>query len=475
MAWRLRLLLSPVQTLPTRCVCNQPNPFAKDPEHFFKCAALRKISAFRRHQMVVWFIQSFVHRHGGTVVLGPTHIGGDPSKRQVDLRIRIGDLCADGDVHIHNPTSGNNTSKTPFAVVKRAAQLKKDKYAASSSKDGFEFFSLGAEDTGALDPEFKEFARRLARVCARQNPTLKAAEVQQEFAAGVIRTIHKGNEIIVRTADLRSMDALDPAERMPRQQRRAREAAFREVIEQAHQDQQQRERQQERSQRDANQRRPPQPASQANRHKASKAKRREPQPAPSSSAHHPTQRGGSAYSSKSRTSQRPQADNPSGGRNSSQASSQRQAASSKIQPGADKPSSSAQSQQQRTYSEVAAGQSGTSQQSAPATPSSNKWRHVTYRHGDKFKNVTKRSGARLERQRQQQTAMVGCDGDDTSAAEADSQATPASTQTEQDNPSYDGGGAGSGQASRPANNYTQPSKAKPQQSNNPGSSAPQQQ
>jgi hypothetical protein len=121
-AWRLRLLLSPVQTLPTRCVCNQPNPLAKDPEHSFKCAALRKISAFRRHQMVVWFMQSFVHRHGGTVVLGPTHIGGDPSKRQVDLRIRIGDLSVDGDEHIHNPTSGNNTSKTPFAVTKRAAR-----------------------------------------------------------------------------------------------------------------------------------------------------------------------------------------------------------------------------------------------------------------------------------------------------------------------------------------------------------------
>ena len=121
-AWRLRLLLSPVQTLPTRCVCNQPNPFAKDPEHFFKCAALRKISAFRRHQMVMWFIESFVHRHGGTVVNGPTHIGGDPSKKQVDLRIRIGELFVDGDVHIHNPTSGNNTSKTQFAVTKRATR-----------------------------------------------------------------------------------------------------------------------------------------------------------------------------------------------------------------------------------------------------------------------------------------------------------------------------------------------------------------
>ena len=47
-AWRLRLLLSPVQTLPTRYVCNQPNPFAKDPERSFKCPALRKISMFRR-------------------------------------------------------------------------------------------------------------------------------------------------------------------------------------------------------------------------------------------------------------------------------------------------------------------------------------------------------------------------------------------------------------------------------------------
>ena len=99
--------------LPTRCVCNQPNPFAKDP------AALRKISAFRRHQMVVCFIESFVHRHGGTVVNGPTHIGGYPSKKQVELRIRIGELFVDGDVHIHNPTSGSNTSKTPFAVTKK--------------------------------------------------------------------------------------------------------------------------------------------------------------------------------------------------------------------------------------------------------------------------------------------------------------------------------------------------------------------
>ncbi len=98
--------------------------------------------------------------------------------------------------------------------------------------------------------------------------------------------------------------------------------------------------------------------------------------------------------------------------------------------------------------------SGSPQQRASATPSSNKWRHVTQRHGGKFKHVTKRSDARLERQRQ--TAMLGCDGDDTStsAAEPDSQATPDSTQTERDNASYDGGGAGRGQASRLAN-YTQ--------------------
>ena len=243
--------------------------------------------------MVVWFIESFVHRHGGTVVLGPTHIGGDPSKRQVDLRIRIGDLCADGDVHIHNPTSGNNTSKTPLAVVKRAAQLKKDKYAASSSKDGFEFFSMGAEDTGSMDPEFREFAIRLARVCARQNPTLRVSDVLQEFVAGVIRTIHKGNEIIVRTADLRSMDAKDPAERMPRQQRRVREAAFQDVVEQVHQDQQQREQQQERSRRGGNQTLQPPPASQTSQPKTSKLNRRGRQPTPtsSSSAQHPKQRG----------------------------------------------------------------------------------------------------------------------------------------------------------------------------------------
>jgi len=163
-------------------------------------------------------------------VLGPTHIGGDPSKKQVDLRIRIGELFVDGDVHIHNPTSGNNTSKTPFAVTKRAAQDKHKKYEASSKKDGFEFLSLGAEDTGAMDPEFKEFARRLARMCVRQNPALRLADVLQEFVSGVARTIHKGNEIIVRTADLRSMDALDPVERLPRQERILRAAAMQEVV-----------------------------------------------------------------------------------------------------------------------------------------------------------------------------------------------------------------------------------------------------
>ena len=235
------------------------------------------------------------------------------------------------------------------------------------------------------------------------------------------------------------MDALDPAERMPRQQRRAREAAFREVIEQAHQDQQQREQQQEHSQCDAN--------------------RREPQTASSSSAHHPTHRGGSAHSSKSRTSQSHRLTTPAAA-----AAAAKQAANAKqhcrARSGLEPISQAAvrnQSQQQRTYSEVAAGQSGSSQQRAPATPSGNKWRHVTHRHVGKFQHVTKRSDARLERQRQ--TAKLGCHGDDTSAAEADSQATPATTQTERDNPSYDGDGAGSGQASRPAN-FTQPSKAK---------------
>ena len=50
----------------------------------------------------------------------------------------------------------------------------------------------------------------------------------------------------------------------------------------------------------------------------------------------------------------------------------------------------------------------------------------------------------------------------TSAAKADSQATPASTRPQQDSPS-DGSGGASGQAGRPADN-TQPSTAMPQQS-----------
>jgi hypothetical protein len=55
---------------------------------------------------------------------------------------------------------------------------------------------------------------------------------KKEFVSGVARTIHKGNEIIVRTADLRSMDALDPVERLPRQERILRAAAMQEVVEQ---------------------------------------------------------------------------------------------------------------------------------------------------------------------------------------------------------------------------------------------------
>ena len=212
LAWRLRLLLAPMEILPSRCACNQPNPFAKDPLHFFKCSALRSISAARRHQMVVQYIAAFVHRHGGTAVMEPLHIGGDKSKQRVDLRIRIGQLAADGDVHIHNPTSGNNTSLTPFAVGKPAAQRKRDKYQAHSSRDGFKFFSLGADDTGAMDPEFREFAKQLACVCANNNSVLTPGDVLREFASGVARVIHKGNFVIAKTSDLRSMEAQQPVE-----------------------------------------------------------------------------------------------------------------------------------------------------------------------------------------------------------------------------------------------------------------------
>ncbi len=55
-----------------------------------------------------------------------------------------------------------------------------------------------------------------------------------EFVSGVAQTIHKGNEIIVRTADLRSMDALDTMERLPRKERILRAAAMQEVVEQIH-------------------------------------------------------------------------------------------------------------------------------------------------------------------------------------------------------------------------------------------------
>jgi hypothetical protein len=75
-------------------------------------------------------------------------------------------------------------------------------------------------------------------VCRRRRahpqPDLRQQHLQ---VSGVARTIHKGNEIIVRTADLRSMDALDPVERLPRQERILRAAAMQEVVEQIHRDQ----------------------------------------------------------------------------------------------------------------------------------------------------------------------------------------------------------------------------------------------
>ncbi len=92
-----------------------------------------------------------------------------------------------------------------------------------------------------MDPGFKEFARRLAHMYVRHNPALRLADVLQEFVSGVARTIHRGNEIIVRTADLRSMDALDPMERLPRQERILRAAAMQEVVKQIHRDQLQQE------------------------------------------------------------------------------------------------------------------------------------------------------------------------------------------------------------------------------------------
>jgi hypothetical protein len=99
-------------------------------------------------------------------------------------------------------------------VTKNAAQHKHKKYEASS-KDGFEFR-----------------APRTPARWARVFDGWRAAE----FVSGVARTIHKGNELIVRTAYLRSMDAVDPAERLPRQERILRAAAMQEVVEQIHRD-----------------------------------------------------------------------------------------------------------------------------------------------------------------------------------------------------------------------------------------------
>ena len=221
---------------PAKSVCLQPaQPVRARTLHFFKCSALRSISAARRHQMVVQYIAAFVHRHGGTAVMEPLHIGGDKSKQRVDLRIRIGQLAADGDVHIHNPTSGNNTSLTPFAVGKPAAQRKRDKYQAHSSRDGFKFFSLGADDTGAMDPEFREFAKQLACVCANNNSVLTPGDVLREFASGVARVIHKGNFVIAKTSDLRSMEAQQPVEMESPHWRRVRISLYQDALQQVKQ------------------------------------------------------------------------------------------------------------------------------------------------------------------------------------------------------------------------------------------------
>ena len=122
---RLRLLLSPVLTLPIRCVSNHLSPRTRStPSSAQRCARSSRFAGTRW-----WCGSSSRPCIGMAVVHGPTHIG------QVDLRICIGDLCADGDVHIHNPTYGNNTDKT--------------------SSNSFRW----APRTPALDPELKEFTR----------------------------------------------------------------------------------------------------------------------------------------------------------------------------------------------------------------------------------------------------------------------------------------------------------------------------
>ena len=125
---------------------------------------------------------------------------------------------------------------------------------------------------------------------------LRLADVLQEFVSGVARTIHKGNEVIVRTADLRSVDVLDPTERLPRQERILR-AAMQEVVEQIHRDQRQQEQEEQRGQ---------QQGSQAALQQAKQGSQLNPKQ-PSSGAQHPTQRGSTASKNKTTIGNREEA------------------------------------------------------------------------------------------------------------------------------------------------------------------------
>jgi hypothetical protein len=111
--------------------------------------------------------------------------------------------------------------------------------------------------------------------------------VLQEFVSGVARTIHRGNEIIVRTADLRSMDALDPMERLPRQERILRAAAMQEVVKQIHRDQLQQEQEEQCGQQ------------QGGRATLQQGKQ--------GSQQHPTQRSSTAFKDKKKTGDREEA------------------------------------------------------------------------------------------------------------------------------------------------------------------------
>ena len=146
-AFRLRLGLNPVASMPLWCACGEF--LDRDPWHAMSCSRLKRRSITKRHDSVLQILCRFASSHGVLTQIEPNNYEGS----RPDAELYFTEKRYHTDVSITHPgcpTYRPAAAKTALAAAGRRAKAKNKRYVEFSSSQGCGFTSFVCETYGGF-------------------------------------------------------------------------------------------------------------------------------------------------------------------------------------------------------------------------------------------------------------------------------------------------------------------------------------